>query len=116
MSSRIEKNLDFIKALETPSAYKRKRLLKSASEDNILALVEIAKNTLDGKLELNHPIEKKLKRHRKNLRHFAKRRPSIKSKKKFLIQKGGFLPYLVSPLLSIIGSIAGKVVSDSLGL
>jgi len=114
MPNLIEKNIDFLKSVEKLSPYKRKKLLKSASEDNILALKEIAHNLLTG--NLNVPEIKKLKRHRQSIRKFVKKKSSLKSKRKLLIQKGGFLPLMITPLLSAIGTVTGKVISKALDL
>ena len=116
MSACIERNIDFMNAIEKASAYKRKRLIKSASADNILSLKEVAHNILRGNLKLCKNTEKKLRRHRKSIRHLAKNKSSIKTKQKFLVQKGGFLPLMVTPLLSAVGSITGKIVSNALGI
>jgi len=108
MTSRIETNLDFIKAVGDKNSKKRQNLIKSASEDNILSLVEIAHNTLKGKLPLDESTEKKLNRHRRSIRQLANTKGSIKTKKNILIKKGGFLPLLVPPVLYLIGSCIGK--------
>ena len=111
MSSLVENNIDFLKSLENISSYRRKRLLKSASESNILALKEVAHNLLQGKLKV--PEVKKLKRHKHSIRKLVKKNSSLKSKRKLLIQKGGFLPLMITPLLSAIGSVTGKVIYEA---
>jgi len=93
MTTCTERNLDFIKSLDNITPYKRKKLIKNASEDNILALKEIAHNILKGKLK---SVEtNKLKRHKKSIRNFVKKKYSLKTKKKLLVQKGGFLPLMI---------------------
>lgn len=116
MSHCTQRNQTFLQQVLKSNPIKRKKLIKTSSIDNINALSEIALNTLKGNLKLT-PLEiKKLKRHRKHIRKIAKRSISAKQKRNILIQKGGFLPLLLTPFLAAVGSIAGSAIAHSLGV
>jgi hypothetical protein len=93
----------------------RNILIQQASPDQIRALTEIAYNIVQGKFSLPHETLNKLKTHKLHIRKLSKKTVSHKDKKKLLVQKGGFLPLLVTPILSVLGAIAGKVISSQLG-
>jgi len=116
MTKCIERNKGFLKSLGQLATGRRKKLIKKASRDNIDALSEVALNTLLGNVPLNSLHKQKLKRHRTNIRHLAKKGVSLKKKKEFLVQKGGFLPLLIPPVLSMLAGLAANAVSHVVGL
>jgi len=116
MTKRIAHNKFFLQALQKSKAMKRKGIIQNASKDNINALSEVALNTLLGNVPLSDQHKKKLKRHRFSIRNLAKAKVSLKNKKDFLIQKGGFLPLLISPVLSLLGGLAADAISHAVGL
>jgi len=115
MTARIVRNKVFLQEVSKSKAVLRKKLIKKASKDNIDALSEVAMNTLIGNVPLSNLRKEKLRRHKLNIRKLAKK-ISIKAKKKFLVQKGGFLPLLIPPALSIIGGLAANALSHLVGL
>jgi hypothetical protein len=115
MSKCTSRNAKFLKDLATAHHQKRKKIINSCSDDNINALSEIAYNTLRGNLKLTPLQLKKLKKHRVQVRKLAQKSLSAIRKRKLLHQQGGFLPFLLTPFLSALGSIAGKIISNSLG-
>lgn len=76
---------------------------------------EIAHNTLIGNVPLNSEYQNKLRRHKCKIRKLAQKKLSLKFKRRFLQQKGGFLPHLITPVMSAVGSLAGRAVATSLG-
>ena len=59
---------------------------------------------------LRPSIRARLKRNAQKLRQLTGKRGSLKSKRKMLTQRGGFLPLLLAALPAI-GSIAGGIIS-----
>lgn len=116
MSHCTRRNHSFLELIRTCKPKKRKQLINGATADNIKALSEIAHNTLKGNLKLPEPILKKLKRHKSSIRSLAKKNQSVTAHKSMLIQKGGFLPFLVTPFLAAAGSLAGKVLANAIGI
>ena len=87
---------------------KRPRLAKGIiahADDDLLDCLRVCcKNTLDGNVPLSPSQRCKLKRHRATLRALTKPHLS-KGKKKVLLQKGGFLPALLGPILGLVGPL-----------
>lgn len=116
MTKRIEENRHFLKLLSESKIKRRRNIIKTATRGNIDALSELALNTLLGNVPLKPEHKQKLKRHRFSIRHLAKKRTSLKKRKEFLVQKGGFLPLLITPILSILGGLAANALSHVAGL
>jgi hypothetical protein len=95
---------------------KRSNTIEQANPDEIRALTEIALNIINGNFELTPETVEKLKKHKEHIRNLAKRTLSHKKKKLFLVQKGGFLPFLITPVLSALGALAGRAIGNQLGL
>jgi len=115
MTKRIMRNKDFLRNVSRSKSFRRKVLIKKATKDNIDALSEVALNTLLGNVPLTGQHKQKLRRYRFKIRNLAKKF-SLKKKKDFLIQKGGFLPLLVTPILSILGGLAANAITHLAGL
>jgi len=116
MTKRIERNRGFLQLLQKVKAVGRKKLIRKATRDNIDALSEVALNTLLGNVPLTSHHKQKLKRHRIGIRCLAKKGTSLKQRKEFLVQKEGFLPLLIPPVLSIAGGLAANALSHLIGL
>ena len=112
----VVRNRDFLNRLHSCKRGQRSKIIKRATRDNINALSEVAINTLLGNIPLNPAQKSHLKRHRSKIRVLAHRHTSVKKKKDLLVQKGGFLPFLLTPLLSIIGGLAANALSKVVGL
>ena len=72
-------------------------------------------NLMKGNLRLSSKQKGKLRRYKQQLRFLAKpSSKSLTSKKKYLIQKGGFLPFLAPliPLLIKAATIAGPLIAN----
>lgn len=87
----------------------RKSILKTASPELIKTLCEMCINTLNGNTKITPGYKKKLKTYKSSLRKLVSPRLGIKSKKKILIQQGGFLPTLITALLS---GVVGKIIEN----
>jgi hypothetical protein len=88
----------------------RQQTLKHCNSQVTKALVDIVHNLLKGNVRLSSQQKSKLKRYKQHLRFLAKPSKSLESKKRYLVQKGGFLPFLAPliPLLATIGPIIAK--------
>jgi hypothetical protein len=80
-------------------------ILKEADKNLILAIVECALNVLNGNCKLRTCIKRKLRKHKNILRRLIDRSEKISTKKKRIIQKGGFLIPLLSAVLSGLTSL-----------
>lgn len=88
----------------------RKALIQNADNGLITTLNEIIYNTLNGNNIIDKNTKKKLKKYKKPMRCLICPKKSILSKRKILVQKGGFLPAIITSLLSgVIGKLLENV-------
>jgi len=74
------------------------------------AIVDCAINTLNGSHKINKEEKNKLSKYKNRLRALIDPKISFKSKRKILIQKGGFI---VPLLTSILSGVIGTLISNS---
>ena len=104
--SRLQSQLHFLHVLKDAKPQATRALLASADDELIKAIVECALNTLNGNHKLTKEEKKKLKIYKDCLRAFIDPKISFKSKRKRLVQKGGFIvPLLASVLSGVFGSL-----------
>ena len=104
MSSRVRKYLARLKLLKEASSKVRKKILKNCDNNLLCCLCECAKNLLKGNVPLTEAQKKKLHRYKKKLRYLVSKK-TRKAAKKRLIQTGGFIGALLTPVLSFLGSL-----------
>ena len=80
--------------------------MKEASADLIKALCECTLNILKGNIKLTTAQKKKLARYKNILRSLAVKRTSMK-KRKTILQSGGLIGALLSPVLGVLGALLG---------
>ena len=85
----IKSNIDFLRSLaRTRSERKRKRLIKQATPEQLLALVEISLNIVKSCFTLTTRQRKRLLPYADAVRRLARLRTE-QSARKFLVQRGG---------------------------
>lgn len=104
MSHLLERNMEFLEKLSKASPEEAKLIIEQSSDDNILALTELAINILKGKLDIGVDTYLQLKSHSELLRKLAKRSVSVNNKRKWLTRSLEILPCLISPLITCLGS------------
>lgn len=109
-TDRLERNLDFLKLLTKVKPKQRQAIIKTSDRDLVLCLCECVLNLLEGNLKITPSQLEKLKRYKNPLRTLVDNKTSIKEKRNILEQRGGFLPILLAPILSI----ASQLLFDSL--
>ena len=103
--NRLKSQLHYLHVLKDAKPQARRAFLTSADDDLIKA-IECAINTLNGNHELTKEDKGKLSKYKKRLRALVNPKISFKSKRKLLVQKGGFIvPLLTSILSGVIGSL-----------
>lgn len=106
---RWKKHGPYLQVLAKGSPKQRQGLIHGASKDLINCICEGALNTLNGNVPLKRHEKKRLLKHRNQLRSLSKKRVSVASKKKILLQRGGsLLAALLPPLIGVLGSILFK--------
>ena len=108
--SRFKDNAPFFTFLATLPAHRQKSLIKGADKEILLALSEIALNLMRRKVSFTEQEKKKLRPYEKQIYDLSLRKHNL-TKRKAIVQKGGFLgallgtvlPVLVSSILSATG-------------
>jgi len=116
MSKCIQRNIVFLQLLAKKRSKQRALILDKASYDNIKCLSEISHNLLKGNLKVSAKIIKKLKKFKDILRALGEKKTSLKTKKKLLLKSNSYLPYIINPVLSAVGTISGKIVANYMGI
>jgi hypothetical protein len=104
MSARLRRNASTIRVLSKASPSLSKKILHEANKDLIDAICECTYNVLRGRVSLSRTDKKKLSYHKDALRKLIRKGVSQKQKK-HLIQKGGFLGFLLKPIVRILGGL-----------
>ncbi len=105
MSLNVRNHADFLKVLAHCSAKQRKAILHNVSPKLLKCLCECSLNILKGNVKLTLSQKRHLSRHKQMLRTLADRKTPVKKKKQLLVQKGGFLPALLTPILTTLAGL-----------
>ena len=98
-----------MRLLQKAPALLQKRILDKASSELIRCLFDCAHNVLQGNVNISRHHKQKLKPHKTKLRKLADRKVALKTKQR-IIQKGGFLPILLSALAPVISGVLGTLI------
>ena len=99
---RFDKLAPLLRRLKHSVGKKRRDIIRKCDNDLTCSLSECCLNVLKGNVRLTTAQKVKLRRHKNNLRKLSTKKTFVKAKKKIL-QRGGFLVALVSPILSVLG-------------
>lgn len=102
------KDAIILKALFHLNNKQRKALLETADSKLVRHICECALNVLIGNVPLQKTQKSRLRRHANTLRKLAEPSVSLSKKKKIIVQRGGFLPALLAP---IIGTLLASIIS-----
>ena len=91
----VEAKIPELKLLSTCKVKLRKAILLNSDVELIKVLRDCVYNVLRGNVKLSKGVNKQLNKHKTVLRKFVYDKGNIASKRKFLIQKGGFLHLLI---------------------
>jgi len=119
MSSPSKKLLEhkgFLELLSICKPKQRKANIETAESEQIRAICECILNVLNENVSLSSHQLPKLRPYKKVLKDLVDKRIDIKKKKRLLKLKGGFLPFILGPILSVLGGIAGRAVGKAAGL
>jgi hypothetical protein len=107
MSKRMKDNITFLAKLKHASPARKRQLIANSGSKEMATISEISKNLLHNRFRLNPEQLLKLSRHRKLVRQLASRATDFKSKKRALLQRGGFpiIPLLISTVAPLISSL-----------
>jgi hypothetical protein len=101
---RLERNLTLLDLLSKTTKAQREALIKTSTQDQLQCICDCAANILKENIHLTDEQFKRLKRFQKHLRYLADSSDNLENKR-LVIQNGGFLPILLTPILSAAASI-----------
>ena len=87
-------------------------MLTQASQSLIMAIVDVAKALIKGRLTLSPKQLSNAKRHRRALHGIARSGVSLDRKRRTLVQDGNLIKLLLKPLIS---NIAGNLIGGIIG-
>jgi hypothetical protein len=82
----------------------RKAIVSHCDKELVKSICECALNVLSGNLDLTDCAKRKLRKHKLVLRQVADKRVPLSSKKRLIVQKGGFLLPLLTAVLPALAS------------
>src|SRR5258706_6535635 len=106
MSTRVKRMLPELKRVKRMSGREQNKFLKTCSSDFICSICEVIKNILNGNVKLPKRHLSSLCHRKRSLRKLASKATGITAKKR-LLQRGGFLGALLTPILSLLGGLLG---------
>lgn len=106
---RIARNKNFLQLLINSKKKVRDLLIKNATKDQLDSIREIVFNLLKGNFSIDDDYLKKLSKKKKQLRLLVRRKTTLK-KRKEIIQKGGFLQFIVPAIISGLATIVSSII------
>ncbi len=107
MSRRLKKHAATLYLLARAGPKVQRAVLKDAEPALLTTVCECAKNILKGNVPLSGLEKRRLALYKRQLRHLADRRMGKGQKKRLVVQKGGFLPALLGPLIGTLAPLIG---------
>lgn len=87
----------------------RVALTKLADKELVQAILEIIYRVLNRDINISEKLKERLHKHRCVLRQLCTK-SSLKSKKQILVQRGGFLEFLIPPIIEGLTSLISHFV------
>ena len=104
MSRRVKKFLPVLRRIRKMGNKARRDYIKKCNREFMDCVRECAENVIKGYVPMTGPQKANLRRRRKDVRALAIKKTSL-TKKRRILQKGGFLTALLPPVLSILSSM-----------
>ena len=106
MSSRVKRHLPLLKWLSTVKPKEQKAVVRALDKDALNAMHECCVNILKGNVPLSGGQKQRLSRYKRVLRRLGGAK-SVSAKRR-LIQTGGFLGALLTPIVQFLGHLLFK--------
>ena len=104
MSRVVNNSRGFLQLLADCPAYQRQFLLKTATPQQLHALVQVLYNILMGHIPISEENKRILLPHKDALLNLARPKVPYKTKKRVLVQEGsGFIEDVLAPVVSSLG-------------
>lgn len=107
----IQKNKEFLQFLCSSGKKNRRFLIASANRKQINSICEIILNVLKGNVPISDDLKHSLSKKKKLIRDFVKK--STLKNKKSVLQKGGFIEFLIPAIISGLSTIASALIEKA---
>lgn len=104
MAETMKQHCEMLRFLGGANPTAVKAIMKTASPDLVRTLCECCHNVLKGNVPLTAAQKTRLRRHKNSLRAITQKKLSGK-KRKEILQQGGFIGALLSPILSLLKGV-----------
>lgn len=94
----------FLKSVSIAAPLERQKLIKKATRQQLRCLQEATLNVANGNIQVRPKDRLRLIPYVKPIKQVLAKSGSFKSKKRILVQKGGFLPIVLRAILPILAS------------
>lgn len=91
----------------------RNSIISNCNKEQILAVIECILNVLNGNIQIDNTTLQKLRPFNKTFKKLLDKKTGLKIKRKIIVQKGGFLQFLIPAIVSGIASIVSSVISSN---
>ena len=108
----LKKHKEILAYLGKCKAKIRKAILTNADKELVEVICQCVFNMLSGNIQLNEQEKKNLSKYKNTLRAIVAR-SSLKEKKKILVQKGGFLQFLIPAAITGISQIISSWIGSN---
>jgi len=99
--------------LKTAEPKLHKAIISNCKRELVNSISECVLNVLNGNIKLTRCNTRKLRKHKAALRKVACKQVPLSSKKKLIVQRGGFLIPLLSAVLPTIASLINRPSKDT---
>ena len=97
---RVSSHYNTLQVLKTAEPKLRKAKISICNKEPVYSISECVLNVLNGNIKLTGCNTHKLQKYKAAKRKVADRHVSLSGKKKLILQRGGFLLHLLSPVLA----------------
>lgn len=105
----LKENKHILYVLKKAEPKLRNAILKHVDDVIIKTIYEILFNVINKNHKINRTVFDKIKPYKNTIRKVCSSQTSLKQKRKHLIQKGGFLPVIIS---SVLSGVIGKILEN----
>jgi hypothetical protein len=113
MASYSDEEIRYLYSVTHSRGAKRIQLLRDSSPKQLSALTKMVRDTLVGNFPLTSNERKRLEDFKKQIRQFACPKGCVTKKRKAIVQRGGFLQFLLPMLAPVVGSLLSSVVGGN---
>lgn len=103
-------NKELLLAISKCKTCMRKAIINKSDKKLVNSICEMVFNLINGNLSINNSDFQKLKKYKTSLRKLVKK-SNLASKKKILVQNGGFLQFLIPAVITGISEIVSSLIS-----